>query len=531
MLAELSSTGTGVPAAVLRRISSFARRHPIVGVGIVLLVAPVIALAVYAGAAYWLLSGPRLRSLINQHPKSFALNYSQATSFRPGRIAVRNLTIRGSDHNVEWIIRLADARIEYSVLALAARTFRCTGLRGSGLSFRLRSKLEPARLDTADTTNLPPIPGFAEPPLREPAGAPRPHPKNPWRVEVRAIRIRDLNEIWIDTTRYRGPARVAGSFVLRPGLLAEIGPARVDFEGGEVRLGGVPNGLTVSGSIEARFAPYEPHAVRGSEVWRTVSGEVDLDAGFDDLRALRHLIRSAAHTRLGEGSGKVTVRGTISGGNARGRAHVSVEDGAVRLEKVALEADAEISMVVADWNLVDGPLDVSGSRVAFKEVRSSGSDPSRNWWGRFEIASGRIGSISSASVRARSRDARPLLAMLGVKLPGWTRGLLSLEDFAASADVAIGPSSASVRHLQARGGDFRIQGHYSRDRRSRAGALLIESGVLSVGLDIQAASTRLVLFGPKKWYRESRQTPARPSLLAPPHAGASAPLPSETGGS
>jgi hypothetical protein len=498
------------PLATPRRIGDaikrdFRRRPRAAAAAIAVFLSPLLALFGYAVVAHRLLSGPRLREWINVRPKSLTMTWDEASSFWPGRIAIQNLTIRGSDRNVEWIVRLADARVEYSVLALASRTFRCTRLRGSGLSFRLRKKLEQDDLAAADVSVLPPIPGFADPPVRErnPAG-PRPRNRNPWRVDVRGIRLDDFDDIWIDASHFQGSARVSGSFFLRPGLLAAIGPARVDFERGAVRLGRSPAELTASGSVLVTFAPYEPFAVHGSQVWKKVTGEVNLEAGFDRLEALQYLFRAARHTCLAEGAGTSTIHGTIERGTARGEASVAIADGSVKLEEVALRGDADLSIAIPSWDLADGPLDVSGSRAVFKEVESAGSDESRRWWGQFEVASGRIDSVSSATIRARSRDARPLLAVLGVDLPGWTRGLLSLEDFSATAEVAVGPSFARVKDFEARGGDFKIQGHYrrDRDRQTRSGALLIESGILRVGLDIRTGTTKVILFGPKKWYRK-----------------------------
>ena len=116
--------------------------------------------------ARWLLSGPRLRAWINEDPESFTLDYDEATSLWPGRVTIKNLRLRGSDQNVQWIIRLAEARVDYSVLALATRTFRAQRLGGTGLSFALRNKIEPAKLNATDASVLPAVPGFADPPLR-----------------------------------------------------------------------------------------------------------------------------------------------------------------------------------------------------------------------------------------------------------------------------------------------------------------------------------------------------------------------------
>ena len=131
---------------------------------------------------------------------------------------------------VQWIIRLADARVDYSVLALVRRTFRAERVRGTGLSFSIRNKLDAAKTKDVDLSALPPISGFADPPLRTPEVQGAKAAGNPWRIEVRNIRIEHFDDIWFDACHYRGTAHLDGAFFLRPGLLVWIGPARVSIE-------------------------------------------------------------------------------------------------------------------------------------------------------------------------------------------------------------------------------------------------------------------------------------------------------------
>jgi hypothetical protein len=489
-----------------------------------LVLAPFLALAGYASATYWLLSGPKLRALINADPESLTLDYDEATSFWPGRVTIKNLRIRGSDQNVQWIIRLAHARVEYSVLALAARTFRAERLRGTGLSFAIRNKLEPAKANVADASVLPAVPGFTDPPLRSAEEKVGP-PGNPWRIDIRRILIDHFDEIWVDAFRYRGIARLEGGFFLRPGLLAHIGPARVNFESGEIRIGNADPGISVSGTVSGEFEPFEPPKVQGSEVWQTVSGDVKLDARFERLQSLAYLVRAASGTRLEDGVGKGTIRATIEHGIAKGEVRAAMQDGSVRLNKLGLQGDADLRLLIPSWNLTSGPLEVSGSRLALSKVRSSGSDESRRWWGRFDIPSGKIGATTSARIEAKARDARPLLALLAADLPAWTRGLVNLDDLTATATVAIGPSFTRVRGLDASGGSFHIQGHYLREKVKREGAFLIESGALSVGLALEPDATKIHLLGAKRWFEEQPDGASAGRNTAPPSDAAAVPRP------
>ena len=479
-----------------------------------LIVAPLLSLGIYGAVAHWLLSGPKLRALINADAESLTLDWDEATTFWPGRLTLRNLRIRGSDQNVQWIIRLADARVDYSVLALAKRTFRADRLRGSGLSFFIRNKLEPAAAKTFDVSVLPPVPGFDDPPLRSEEPAVAGPPGNPWRVEVRTLGIDHFDDIWVDAFHYQGLARLEGGFFLRPGILARIGPAQVKFESGELHIGKAPAGIAVSGTVSGVFEPFEVPKVKGSEVWQVVSGEVKLDAAFGRLQSFEHLVRSAAGTRLEEGAGKATIRGSIQHGLAKGEVLVAVQDGTVRLDKLKLQGDADLRFAIPRWNLMNGPLEVSGSRLEVSDVRASGSDDSRRWWGRFVVASGKIGATTSAKIDANSRDARPLLALLAADLPAWTRGLVNLDGLSATASVELGPSLTRVRGLDAQGGTFHIQGNYVREKANRDGAFLIESGALGVGLELDQGATKIRLLGAKAWFEARNRNTSPPSDTA-----------------
>ncbi len=496
VLSGLKRLESALRKRLARKRGSLQRRILVVAVALVL------PLAAYAGAVRWLLSGPRLRALINADPESLLLDYDEATSVWPGHVAIRNLRIRGSDQNVQWIIRLATARIDYSILALAQRTFRVERLRGDGLSFFLRNKLEPAGVQAADASALPPVPGFADPPLRsDPVQGPEPE-ADPWRIDVRTLLIDHFDDIWVDAFHYRGLGRLEGGFFLRPGLLARIGPARVLFESGRLSIGNTPENLSVAGTVSGTFAPFEPPRVHGSEVWQSVSGRVALDAGFERLASLQYLARPAADARLEDGAGSGTIRAAIARGIANGEIRLAVQEATVRLRELKLHGNADLRVLIPRWNLVSGPLEVSGSRLALSDVRSSGSDESRRWWGRFDVRSGAIGKTTSAEIQATTRDARPLLALFSAELPAWTRGLVNLDDFTATATVDAGPSLTRVRDLDARGGSFHIQGHYLRRNSNREGAFLIESGALSLGLELAQDATRIRLLGAKQWFAE-----------------------------
>jgi hypothetical protein len=466
-----------------------------------LALAAVLFLAAHTVAARWLLSGPRLRALINTNPENTWIDWDEAVSAWPGRVAVKNLRIRGSDQNVQWIITISEARVRYSVAALLTRTFRVGEVRISSLAFRLRRKVSPEEAGSPRVKQLPPVPGFTDPPLRsreKPEGTSG--EENPWSVDVRGISSESLEELWVDGWRYRGRAVLSGRFFLTPGRRARVGPATIDFGGGELRLGEQPVLRNTSGRIAATFDDWDPRRVKGDAVWRVVTGKVSLEGPTDGVDFLEAALSLPPRVRLSGGAGRLAVSGSIERGRARGETALTAKGARYVRPGLTLDGDADARLRIASWELSGGAPEIGGSRLKLSDVFAAGADRSRGWWGEFEIPSGRLRGGFAGRVAGKCRDGRPLLAVLGVKLPGWTRGLVELEDLGFSADVAVSPAGASVRRLAAKGGKFEIRGEYERRGEKAQGVFLIETGPLNVGVRLANGKPGLRLFGAKGWF-------------------------------
>jgi hypothetical protein len=81
-----------------------------------------------------------LRGWVNGKPEELLLSYDDASSWIPGVIRMRGLSMRGSDPNVQWFFRMEKATISVSLLDLFRRRFHATRVRAEGLVFRLREK-------------------------------------------------------------------------------------------------------------------------------------------------------------------------------------------------------------------------------------------------------------------------------------------------------------------------------------------------------------------------------------------------------
>lgn len=453
----------------------------------------------------WLLSGKHLRSWINTHPETTLLEYDEASSVWPGTVRLKNFRIRGSDQNVEWIVRLSEARADYSILALLKRTFRVTRLTGSGLSFRLRQKLKPSDPSNPPIAVLPSILGFSDPPLRRPAAETAPEEEgNPWTVAIDGIALDRFEEIWVDAYRFEGSARLLGEFTLKPGQRARVGPADITFANGILTLGKHPLLSPFGGRIRASIAQWDPRRVQGDAVWRGVSADIDLHGPSPGLEFLNYYFRSSPEPRFSGGRAVLSLTGEIDHGKASGRAHLAAKTAKARLADVDLTGDIRVSLRIPAWKLDGGGMDLSSSSLQFTDVTASGAEDTRHWWARIALPQARVEDGLFAKVKLECRDARPLLAALKVGLPGWTRGLLTLEGLTAEANVELADSRTGLHELEARGGKFHILGEYERHGKAGGGVFLIESDLLRVGIEVGDADAGVRLVGVRGWFFKER---------------------------
>lgn len=499
-------------------------------------------IVVAAGASFALhriLATGKIREWVNDDPEKLRLEYSSASGWFPWDVRVRDLELRARDPNVEWYLRIDEARVAVAPFELLGRRLHFTSVHAKGLSFRLRVRVAPSEASAAHFAALPPIPGFPARPLREesdestkphgstaspapPGAPPSPPPSSrPMHITVTGLEVEGLREVWIDIWRLHGrdrapTGRLVGSFDLFPHRRASVGPTHLELPEASLSLGPIAIAGAVTFSTDASIRAFDPRTVRGNDVWPYISGRARLEGSLAGLEFLNHFLRSSPEPRLSGGAGKLATEVTIENGKGRGTLTTGSRGVSARYHDAVITADVAARVRISEWDVQHDRIDISGTRISLDHAVAGEPGPdSRDWWGRFDLAhadvqGGRPG-VFRADVTAHCRDARPLFTLFQVGLPGWARGVLKLEGLDARAKIGLGSSYTDVEGLDATGGEFRIRGGYRARKTERSGAFLLETGEHgpALGLEIEGPSSHLKMLNARKWFEERGAGPAK----------------------
>jgi hypothetical protein len=462
----------------------------------------------WAGSHVVLTTG-LLKKWVNTDPEKLYLDYESASSWVPGRIRMRGLTMRGSDPNVQWHFRMERATISFSLLDLLRKRFHARTVLAEGLTFRLRQKVKKEELSKAHEKRIPEIPGFSDPPWKIPEPEPAPlsakEKKRFWTVYIENLLADPTPDLWVELYRFRGHARVRGAFLLHPHNEAWIGPASVEFLTGRFELGPSETILaSATGRVDGRFDTFAQDEVRGEEIWRKISGAVRIEGRPEDLRFLNHFLRGATEPRMSGGGGKARFEVKFDHGIGKGSGDFTIPHASLRYpDGATVTGRVSGKLAVPRWDAEKGDMEVSGTRIELTNVAREGTRrDQRDWWGRFEIPSGRFHDGLSAQAVVACRDARPLYTLFNATLPNWAEGILKLEGLNAKARVRIASQLLEVENLEAAGGSFHIAGNYREKKDDRRGAFLVETGILAVGVSIAGNESHVKLLGAKTWFEK-----------------------------
>ena len=307
-----------------------------------------------------------LRSALSEDPEEMLVDYTSAYSVIPGQVHVEGLSIRGSDWNIQWILRIDKCDFRFSPLDFLHRRFHASHVRGDGLTFRVRLRVDEATPE--HVAALPPVPGFGEFPHRKPG--PQPPPPTDaqyrlWSVQLEDVDAQDVHEIWVDTLRYAGNLRVRGRWIFRPMRWLDVGPAVVDAAPLDISYGPHVLAQGLRGSIGVTVHPFDLRGPQGIHILQEVSADVRLKGLLRAADTLESLLPVSGLSFVrGDGPLDAVIqmdRGVLASGT---KVSFDSDDTRTTAPKLAIDGPAHARFeVVAEAGKPVGRLDANGDGI------------------------------------------------------------------------------------------------------------------------------------------------------------------------
>ncbi len=227
---------------------------------------------VYVAAAKVLLS--KLPSLASY--EALQVTYSDAGSWFPGRAWVRDFVVSGHDSNIQFEVRVKEARVTVSLLDLFSKHFHATEAITSGVEFRMRHNVEKLEGQERRIAAFPTIRGYAGPPVypEVPDGPPGP-PEDAWLIELERVTAQ-VNDVWVLEYHYAGNGTAKGGFFLNPGRAFHLRPSEFTWEGGALLVGDTPVAREARGVVRSEIHLDDVQAIQGMNFTDDVKVEMDL---------------------------------------------------------------------------------------------------------------------------------------------------------------------------------------------------------------------------------------------------------------
>ncbi len=362
-------------------------------------------------------SGSDVRFAISGTSSDLRLDYASAYSLLPGVVHLEGLSLRGRDTAVEWFLTLDKADVRVSLLDLLRRTFHASRVRASGFTMRARLRLDRAAATREVVAALPPIAGFADPPLR--AEGPGPPPLRDadyklWTIHLEDVEVEHVREVWVHTVRSEGDTRVRGRWLFRPERWLDVGPATVDANGVDIFFGSHPLATGVVGSFGATVHPFDVRGPSGLALFENVSTRGQLGGRAIVEEAVR-LLAPGSGVTLTRCEGRFDAQLIVDHGrlDEGTRARVDMTDCTIDAEGLKVEAPTRTELGVL------GGLATVGLHVS--ELRAS----------HLGVSQARVASVDALVTSRHLQiahafdDARFTLDVAGVEtdLVAWTRYL------------------------------------------------------------------------------------------------------------
>lgn len=345
-------------------------------------IAVVIALAcelVYVAAANLVLQMGLLEHFINANPRSVEVHFRRAWTILPGRINVREFSLRNQDDNIQFLLTIERAEVHVALFELLQRRFHATKVRAQGTRFLMRNRLEKLAGSELRVAAYPSIPGLADPPMKP---LPRLHHElgsHPVTVHLENVEA-GVSELWILEYRYSGVGHARGAFRLTPGQRLRVWRSELELEPGAFFVG--PRELIASdvkGALQVVVDDSDVRRLGGWRVFDPIFAKGSLAFQLVESSFTRLYLQNPKAPQLAQGTGPVRLSALLDHGQIEpgSRFEYRTERLDVRLPMLSVRGDAEVTAAIRrDAGRVVGSVAISGQKLDIAGTQGAEGVPS-----------------------------------------------------------------------------------------------------------------------------------------------------------
>lgn len=247
--------------------------------------------AAYVVAMNVFLSTSLFQKVVGREPETIDIHFRRGWSLWPVKIHADDLSIRGRDSNIEWVLRIDDVDFDVDLLALAKMKFVVPQVHGRGIAMRIRSRLDAPPASEEEVRGLPPVDGLAPWSVRptdvDHSDVWSDETYKLWTAHLERIQADDVRELWIDKVRFRGHADIQGRFFFKPIRVVDVGPTHVTVREGVVDVQEQRAAEAIGGSLDVTVRPLDPRVTKTGDFFHHLDFRSDARATLPEVDRFR----------------------------------------------------------------------------------------------------------------------------------------------------------------------------------------------------------------------------------------------------
>jgi len=296
--------------------------------------------------------------LVLNHAKPDRVHFTWKSAYTivPFRLHANGFALRGQDDHIQWYITLDHATVSFAPTGFFHKEVHMKHGVARGVSVRIRSRLEPAKVRRDFVVKMPEIPGYGDPPLAGPKKPPKPGHKS-WSVQLDDVIADEVREVWVDDVHFmdeRGHAE--GGFGIHP---HRVSMRPTEYVAGDMRVlvGEDELASRAHGVFMVSIDDLDPKAFHGITKLRKIDARASMRTRVGDMKALSYLVQSS-HVTLGGGEGVLDLDGELDHGVIARESRAELRSSAWRAssKRDAMSAGASLVFVRASGDAFRGSM-------------------------------------------------------------------------------------------------------------------------------------------------------------------------------